>query len=233
MTVRLTRLSIQAAVQTPSLRVTRVSTQVASKDPAKIRLTRISVQIAQRLQFMTDRTYVFADQNQGWTEYDTLFLDAVEYLNERYFGLSGADGVYKSSEGSVEFPPVVGSVTARIQTGWIRLGGPGIKARVRRIETVLRMSADDAFTVSMYRDFIPDVYLTRSVLLGDNPHDASPTTTQERVFTLDGWGDRLEVVKFEFEFTSLTEPFILEGLTIFYTGGIDLRGEQHSAGVGV
>lgn len=232
--VRLTRESVQVATQTViNIRLTRMSAQVVTViELPNVRLTHQSVQVALGQSTLTDRTYIYSQVNQGWTEYDTRFLDAVTYLNERYLGLEGANGVFKTSPGAVLFPPAVGSVTARIQTGWIRIGGPASKARIRRIETILKMAADDVFTVSMYRDFIPDIYLTRSVSLGDNPHDGTPISTQERVFTLDGWGDRLETVKFEFEFPTLTEPFTLEGLTIFYTGGIDVRGEKRAGGVG-
>jgi len=145
------------------------------------------------------------------------------------------DGIVKSLDGSVLFPPTMAAPapTATLTTGWIRLGGPGALARVRRIETTLKMDSTDTFTVNMYRDFIPDVYVQRlDLVLGDNPQDATPDTDQERVLALDGWGNRVTTVKFEFVFDALTAPFSMEGLTIFFTGGPNLRGERHSAGVG-
>lgn len=178
------------------------------------------------------RTYIFSPRNRSWTEYDTGFFDAVSYLNERYLGLRNAVGIHKSVPGSVTFPPAVSPEVARISTGWIRLGGPGLKARVYRIEAIMSMRSTDTFTVNMYRDLIPDVYKSRTVSLGENPHDIVALETQERVFALTGWGDRLTNVKFEFVFDGLSAPFTMGGLSIFFTGGFDLTGERHAAGVG-
>ena len=55
------------------------------------------------------------------------------------------------------------------------------------------------------------------------PSPASLNASERRV-ALDGWGDRVHAVAFEFETNNW--PFQLNDLTVFYTGGVDLRGER-------
>jgi len=189
------------------------------------------------LSMISNMTFVFFDRNQGWTLYTTTFYDTVLYLDDEYSGHEEAAGVLLLNQSRevfpIEFGEALAAVTPYITTGWIRLGGPGAKARVRRIEVPLRADAEDSITVNMFRDFVPDVYKTRTFILGMPPYgDDSPSIQQERIMALDGWGDRIQTVRFDFRFTNFSGSFSMKGLTIFFTGGADFRGERHSTGVG-
>jgi len=55
------------------------------------------------------------------------------------------------------------------------------------------------------------------------PSPASLNASERRV-ALDGWGTKLHAVAFEFETDNW--PFQLNDMTVFYTGGVDLRGDR-------
>jgi hypothetical protein len=168
----------------------------------------------------TNRMLVWNADTEAWTEYDGGFNDSIFYLNDRYLGLPGATGLYKADSASKLHPPSVSDINGTVRTAWLRLGGPGAKARVRRIEALVDALDGQTVTVNMYRDFDPTtVYATRNFTGG--PAFAGSATDQ-RVVALDGWGNRIQVVQFEF----VTDTaFELAGLTIFYTGGVDVRGD--------
>ena len=81
-----------------------------------------------------------------------------------------------------------------------------------------------SFTVRMYRDFEGDTpYVTRTFQGGPVSYGAA-ITDDERIIASDGWGNRLHAVQFEVETNDA--PFQLNDMTVFYTGGVDVRGER-------
>ena len=75
--------------------------------------------------------FVWNNETGGWTEYDGGFNDSVEYLTDRFLGLPGANGLYKADSAATVHPPSVTDIEAKVRTGWIRLGGPGIKSLIK------------------------------------------------------------------------------------------------------
>ncbi len=171
------------------------------------------------------RTFVMFADTGGWTEYDTGFNDAVTYLGDRYQGHPGADGLYKADSSSNVFPPSVSPLAGSFRTPWVRVGGSGFKARIRRLEMTLKADVGVDAVVNMYRDYDETtIYKTRTFQGGSVPYPAAPLNDEERVVALDGWGNRVHAVQFEV-LTSET-PFQINDMTVFYTGGVDLRGER-------
>jgi hypothetical protein len=131
----------------------------------------------------TNRMLVWNADTEAWTEYDGGFNDSIFYLNDRYLGLPGATGLYKADSASKLHPPSVSDINGTVRTAWLRLGGPGAKARVRRIEALVDALDGQTVTVNMYRDFDPTtVYATRNFTGG--PAFAGSATDQ-RVVALD------------------------------------------------
>jgi hypothetical protein len=196
-------------------------------------------------------SFVFSTVTSGWTEYTTRFLDSVEIGAVRYncgqareddqtlfTAIDPVDEIWEQVPGAIQSqqpsPSSIGTVDAVMETGWIQLGGPGMTARVRRVEFKLEGDGVRAFTVEMFRDFdSTNAYVTRANLeLGDLSYSGTDPDVDfeagQRIVTLDGWGNRINVVKFRFTASSMS----LSDFHIFYTGGANLRGERHSAGVG-
>lgn len=171
-----------------------------------------------------DKTFVYFADTGGWSEYNTGFSGAASYLNERYLGLNGADGIHFADDASNIVPPDVAPLVGRMRTGWLRVGGPGNKARIRRVEMTVKAQDDVDATINMYRDFDGvTVYKTRDFVGGGTPY-AGASSDEERVIALDGWNNRVHAV--QFEITTVETPFQLNDLTVFYTGGVDVRGER-------
>ena len=172
----------------------------------------------------SEKTYVYFADTGGWMEYNTGFGGTTDYLNERYQGAPGADGIYKADPDSQVYPPSGTPLVGKFRTPWVRVGGPGLKARIRRLEMIVKATDTVSFTVRMYRDFEGDTpYVTRTFQGGPVSYGAS-ITDDERIIASDGWGNRLHAVQFEIETNDA--PFQLNDMTVFYTGGVDVRGER-------
>ncbi len=168
-------------------------------------------------------SFVYFADTGAWSEYDTGFAGSAFYLKERYLGLVGAAGVYQADPLSTVVPPSGTPLEAKFRTPWVRVGGPGIKARIRRVEMLIRASVSVTVTLNMYRDYDEEtVYIARTFQGGPIPYAA--TSFDERVIALDGFGDRLHAI--QFEFVTSDAPFALNEMAIFYTGGLDVRGER-------
>ena len=170
------------------------------------------------------RTFVYFANTGGWTEYGTGFEGATEYLDVRMLGLSGAEGVYRADKTATTVPPSTDDIVATVRTGWQLLGGPGAKARVRRLEMNVKANTGTTGIVRMYRDYDDTTpYITHTFDPGDIVWPLS-VSSEERRIAIDGWGNRVHAVMFEFEFSE--PPFQINEFTVFYTGGIDVRGER-------
>jgi len=169
-------------------------------------------------------TFAYFADTGGWVEYDTGFEHAVFHTARRFHALPGAVGVYENDPDSQLHPPSVTPLVAKFRTPWVRVGGPGLKARIRRIEMTVKATATTDFTVRMFRDFDGTVtYVERTFTGGPVPYIAA-VTDEERVIASDGWGNRLHAIQFEIETNDA--PFQLNDMTVFYTGGVDVRGER-------
>lgn len=169
-----------------------------------------------------DHQFVYFADTGAWTEYDTGFEGAVEFLSERYIGLPAEPGLYVADPESNNVPGY-GVITGIARTGWQLLGGPGVKARIRRLEMTLKADEGISGTVRMYRDFDGETpYKVRS-FVGGAAQGASVNAPERRV-SLDGWGNKVHSVMFEFE--TADSPFQINQFTMFFTGGIDVRGER-------
>jgi len=168
------------------------------------------------------RTFVYFGDTGGWTEYDTGFNDSTAYLDVRWLGLPGAPGVNTAEESAHTVPPSLDEIVGKFRTGWTLIAGPGMKARVRRLEMTFKGYNTSSVTLRMYADYdLNAPVVERTFVGGVNP--TSLDVVEQRV-ALDGWGDRVHAVAFEFETDGW--PFQLNDLTVFYTGGVDLRGER-------
>ena len=79
-------------------------------------------------------------------------------------------------------------------------------------------------TIRMYRDYDDTTpYVTRT-FDGTGTFKAQSVNAPERRGALDGWGNRVHAVMFEFETDEL--PFQINEFTLFYSGGVDVRGER-------
>jgi len=168
------------------------------------------------------RPFVFFGDTGAWTEYATGFAGRTSYLDQRYVGLPGADGIYHATESSHVVPPSLQLINGKFRTGWTLIAGAGMKARVRRLEMTVKGEVTTGVTVRMYADYNLDAPVAERSFSG-GPSPASLNASERRV-ALDGWGDRVHAVAFEFETNNW--PFQLNDLTVFYTGGVDLRGER-------
>jgi len=167
-------------------------------------------------------SFVYFGDTGAWTEYDTGFLGATGYLDNRYLGLPDVHGVYYADEASHVVPPSVQPINGVFRTGWTLIGGAGVKARIRRLEMTVKGEVTTGVTLRMYADFNAVTPMVERSFDG-GPAPASLDASERRV-ALDGWGTRLHAVAFEFETDDW--PFQLNDLTVFYTGGTDLRGER-------
>lgn len=169
-----------------------------------------------------DRTFVYHADVGAWTEYETGFLGATESHDLRFLGLPNADGLYIADPDSQAHPPFLDPIVGTFRTGWILLGGPGVKARVRRLEMTIKSLVGSTGTIRMFRDYDEDTpYITRTFPGGPA---AAAIDADERRVAIDGWGNRVHAVMFEFEFESV--PFQVNQFTLFYTGGEDIRGHR-------
>ncbi len=166
-------------------------------------------------------TFVYFGDTQAWTEYDTGFPAEVLYLDSRYITLPGVVGIYNADTASDVVAPSETPIVGTFRTGWLPLGGPGVKARVKRIEFGLEATNSVSLTVKMFRDFSTTALATRTVTGGPDSH---ATGAGERTVVLDGWGGRLHHC--QFEFSTDDYPCQVNSVTIFYTGGVDVLGER-------
>ncbi len=166
------------------------------------------------------RTYVFFADSGGWTEYDTGFHDAIDYLNNRYQGVPNADGVWVADPDTATFPPSGVPLEGKFRTGWFLVAGPGTRSRIRRLEMTVKGPLSSQFTVRLYRDFDPDTaYITKTFTTGVNVLNFDD---EERRITSDGWGNKIHAFQIEFETDAL--PFQLNDFVVFFTGGEQVRG---------
>ena len=167
-------------------------------------------------------TFVYHGQTGAWTEYDSGFAAACSYLDTRYLTLPGVDGIVYADTTSSLVAPSATPLVGTFRTGWFELGGPGLKARVRRIEMSIEAPATTEITMKMYRDHGTTTPLVTRTITGGG--DSWATGATERIVAEDGWGGRLHSCMFEFSTNDY--PFQLNNMTVFYTGGADVRGER-------
>jgi hypothetical protein len=168
----------------------------------------------------TRRSFVYHADVDGWTEYSRGFTGNAVHMNRRNLGFRFRDGLWIADDESTthEGQPIV----AKWRTGWQLLGGPGVKARVRRLELTVKSNVGSTGTIRMYRDY-NDVtpYIVRTFEGGPDPRSLE---ADERRVTIDGWGNRVHAVMFEFEYDE--PPFQINEFSVLYTGGIDIRGRR-------
>lgn len=170
------------------------------------------------------RSFVYHGDTGAWTEYDNGFAGRQTYLNERYLGLVGAPGIYIADEASSLVPPSGTKIVGRFRTGWALIAGPGIKARVQRLEMTVKANVPTNVTVRMFGDHDETTPLVTRTFVGGAGPRVQAIESDERRVTLDGWGPRVHAVMFEFETDDF--PFQLNEMSVFYTGGQDVRGER-------
>ncbi len=99
-----------------------------------------------------------------------------------------------------------------------------MKARIRRVEMTIKADTGVDTTIRMYRDFDELTVYQSKVFTGGAVPYQNPVSKEERVVALDGWGNRVHAVQFEIETNEA--PFQMNDMTVFYTGGVDIRGER-------
>lgn len=177
------------------------------------------------------RTFVYDPRNKAWTEYDFGFQDAVETVwGPLAVGVRNGNNIVQLFNGQAD---IAAAIPAYVKTSWIAPASPSMKHRVRRLDATLSALGDYDITVNMYRDFEPDVYITKLVntLTTTSVYGTGVYGTAQYGFAASqlilregGWGERWRACQFEFE-ENTTGTFQVNRMIALVSANYRSRGE--------
>lgn len=173
------------------------------------------------------RTFVMNAQNGAWAEYDSGFHVGMYYHNDRYQSFAGKPGLQIANP---KLDEIVGDqYESHFRTAWLVPLGPGIKARLRRLELVVDANQGAEISIDLFREMQEDyVHMNRTfqVLYNqiDVPYNRTGRSSHMHTITLDGWGQRLHSMQFRIGMKYL--PTQINRVVAFVSGGEDVRGER-------
>ena len=175
----------------------------------------------------TTRTFVMNAQNGAWSEYDSGFSVGSFHEQMRLQGYEGRDGLYLADPSLDTIDST--AYVSKMRTPWVFPGGPGIKARMRRLELVVDAVPTDlnTFTIDLYRDLNgEDVHISRMFHTEPFPFARSQHERAMHEVTLDGWGKRFHSMQLAVTMSGI--PSQLNRMSVLVTAQPDERGERRA-----
>lgn len=173
------------------------------------------------------RTFVMNANNGAWSEYDSGFYVGDYFHNDRYQSFPENVGIQIADP---KVDDIVGDqYVSNFRTAWVFPLGPGIKARLRRLEMVVDANQGAELSIDVYREMqeeYANINRTFQILYNqvDVPSENTGRSSHMHTVTLDGWGDRLHSMQFKIGLKYL--PTQVNRIVAFVTGGEDTRGER-------